>query len=85
MVDFSWDQGQATGWARDISLGGMYVQSHKQPRCGADVCVTVRFRQGATVSIPARVCRADEGGFAVEFGVIGRLEADTIGRVLAGT
>ena len=83
-VDVAWDQRQATGWARDISLGGMYVQSQQQPRCGSDVRVTVRFRHGAAVSIPARVCRSDESGFAVEFGAIGQLEADTIRRVLAG-
>jgi hypothetical protein len=84
VVDVSWDQGQATGWARDISLGGMYVQSQQPPRCGADVRVTVSFRHGVAVSIPARVCRRDEGGFAVQFGAIGQLEADTISRVLAG-
>jgi hypothetical protein len=84
MVDVSWGQMQTTGWARDISLGGMYVLSQDQPRCGADVRVAVHFRHGMVVSVPARVCRSDGVGFAVQFGAIGQLEADTIRRVLAG-
>jgi hypothetical protein len=83
-VDVSWDQGQAVGWGRDVSLGGMYVQSQQRPQAGVAVHVTVRFHGEAPVSIPARVCRSDEGGFAVQFVAVGQREADTIRRVVGG-
>jgi hypothetical protein len=82
MVDVSWAETHVRGWARDISFGGLYVQSPAQPGSGEDVTVTVRFRLGVAVSIPARVCRSDEAGFAVAFGAIGPFEAETLRRVL---
>jgi hypothetical protein len=62
----------------------MYIQSHQHPEAGADVHVTVRFRHAA-VSIPARVCRTDDAGFAVRFVALSQLVADTIRKAVEGT
>ena len=84
-VDVSWDLGRAEGWGRNISLGGMYVQSQARPDAGAKVHVTVRLRRGAPLSMPARVCRNDEGGFAVQFVAVGQLEAGTLRKLVEGS
>ncbi|MBN1606384.1 MAG: PilZ domain-containing protein [Polyangiaceae bacterium] len=84
-VQFSWDQGEASGWARDIGPQGMYVESAKQPASGAGVRMTVRFQRAPAVSIPARVCRANSEGFAVVFEKLGPNELETIRKVLGGT
>jgi hypothetical protein len=84
MVDVSWEQGQAGGWGRDISLGGMYIQGHQHPEAGADVHVTVHFRHQAALSIPAQVCRTDDAGFAVRFVALNQLVADTIRKAVEG-
>ncbi len=81
-VDFSWGQEHGLGWGRNISLGGMFVESRERPAPGVNVSLTVRFRRAPTVSIPARVCRTQEGGFAVLFDALGPREQDTIRRVV---
>ena len=83
-VEFSWDQGEASGWARDIGPEGMYVESAMQPASGTGVRLTVRFRRAPAVSIPARVCRANRDGFAVVFDQLGPKELDTIRKVVGG-
>jgi hypothetical protein len=62
----------------------MYIQSNQHPDAGADVHITVRFRHAAAVSIPARVCRTDDAGFAVRFVAVSQLVADTIRKAVEG-
>ncbi|MFC1642536.1 PilZ domain-containing protein [Myxococcota bacterium] len=82
LVDVSWEQGHGVAWGRDISLGGMYIQASRQPTHGADVHLRIRFRRSGTISVPARVCRTDDKGFAVQFLAVGQPEAEAIRKVL---
>ncbi|MFC1642952.1 PilZ domain-containing protein [Myxococcota bacterium] len=84
IVDVSWEHGHGVAWGRDISLDGLYVQSHRRPDPGADVHLRVRFRRAGSLSVSGRVCRTDETGFAVRFSAIGQVEGDTLRKVLQG-
>jgi hypothetical protein len=84
-VQFSWEGGQASGWGRDISPEGMYVESDTHPAAGAGLRITVRFQRVPAVSFPARVCRLSKDGFAVAFETLGPREIDTIKKVVGST
>lgn len=53
------------GTVRDISLGGVYVQSHEDPPLGE--FLRLQFRIGADFEISGHVCRKESTGFAVRF------------------
>ncbi len=53
------------GTVRDISLGGVYVQSHEYPPIGE--FLRLQFRIGADFEISGHVCRKENTGFAVRF------------------
>jgi hypothetical protein len=81
-VDVFWDDGCAQGWGQNIGFGGMYVQSEQCPQVGANVRLTVRFHRAPIVSIPARVCRTNDAGFAVNFEALEQAATDTIRKVV---
>ncbi len=70
------------GWGRDISLGGMYVESSQSLSPGVTVSIKVRFRRAPYVSIPARVCRSNDRGFAVHFDRLAPPEREAIQKVV---
>ncbi len=71
------------GRAKDVSLGGMYVQTPTPPRFGVELIVHVTFPGSkAAHAIPAvvRWTRAGEG-MGLQFGLLGARETHAITEV----
>ena len=81
-VDFFWDSGAASGWGHDIGMRGMYIQSEQRLEPGTAVHVTVHFRRVRPITVDARVSRADETGFAVQFVHLGGFANEVIRKVV---
>ena len=74
-----------TGQARDISVGGMYLDSSEQPPFGTQLTLVGRL-PGAKkeLRLPAVVRWAKPGGFGVQFGLLGALETHLISELMKG-
>ncbi len=73
-------QERQAGQAKDISLGGMYVETPHTPKFGAEVLVHVTLPgQKAAFALPGvvRWVRAGEG-MGIQFGLIGARETHAI-------
>ena len=81
-VDFFWESGAASGWGHDIGMHGMYIQTQQRLEPGTAVHVTVHFRRARPISVDARVSRADDNGFAVQFERLGAFANDIIRKVV---
>jgi type IV pilus assembly protein PilZ len=71
---------RTAGWARDLSVGGMYVQTAAPPPFGAELVVHITLPgQKAAFALPAvvRWTRAGEG-MGVQFGLLGARETHAI-------
>jgi type IV pilus assembly protein PilZ len=71
---------RSTGRARDISVGGMFVETPKPPPFGTELVVHLRLPgQKAAFAMPAvvRWTRAGEG-MGLQFGLIGARETHAI-------
>jgi type IV pilus assembly protein PilZ len=67
------------GRAKDISLGGMYVETARLPAFGADVIVHATLpAQKAPLAIPAVVRWTRNGGMGLQFGLLGARETHAI-------
>lgn len=71
--------------ARDISVGGMYVDAPEQPAFGTQVTLVGRL-PGAKkdLRLPAVVRWTKPGGFGVQFGLLGALETHLISELMKG-
>ena len=72
-------RGRSAGRAKDISLGGMFVETAEPPAFGADVVVHVTLPgQKAAFALPAVVRWLGGGGMGVQFGLLGARETHAI-------
>jgi Tfp pilus assembly protein PilZ len=71
--------------SKDISIGGMYVDSAETPSFGAEL-VIVALLPGAKqeVRLPAVVRWVKPGGFGVQFGLLGAVETHLISELMRG-
>lgn len=71
--------------AKDISVGGMYLDAPEQPPFGTKVTM-VGLLPGAKkeVRLPAVVRWTKPGGFGVQFGLLGALETHVISELMKG-
>jgi hypothetical protein len=70
-------------FAKDISVGGMFLQSEDAPDFGTDLII-VAMLPGAkkVVRLPAIVRWAKPNGFGVQFGLLGALETHLISELM---
>ena len=63
---------QRQGIAKDISLGGMFIETQTPAHFGADVIVTARLPGASeTFNLPGVVRWVRNGGMGVQFGLLG--------------
>ncbi len=69
--------------AKDISVGGMFLQSEHQPVFGTALTLVGRL-PGAKkdVRLPAVVRWVKPGGFGVQFGLLGAVETHLISELM---
>lgn len=70
-----------TGIGKDLSLGGMFVETETPAPFGADVLVQVRLqtpRGDQDFTLPAVVRWVRSDGMGVQFGLLGALETHAI-------
>lgn len=67
------------GVARDIAIGGMFVETSEPAAFGDEVIVRVLL-PGASdeVSLPGRVRWVRDGGMGIQFGLLGAVETHLI-------
>ena len=72
-----------TALAKDISLGGMYIEADVVPAFGAKMQIVYRLpgMQGDS-SLPAVVRWVKPGGFGIQFGLLGARETHAITTLL---
>jgi len=72
-----------TGLAKDISIGGMFVQASEVVPFGTEVTIVGRFvGTKAELRLPAIVRWAKPDGFGVQFGSLGARETHAISELL---
>ena len=70
---------QRTGIGRDISLGGMFIETTSPATFGADVIVHVDLPGvDETLALPGVVRWVRDGGMGVQFGLLGAKETHAI-------
>jgi Tfp pilus assembly protein PilZ len=70
---------QTDGLAKDISVGGMFVETTAPAAFGADVVVHVTLPgSNAAVALPGVVRWVRDGGMGVQFGLLGAKETHVI-------
>jgi len=71
--------------AKDISVGGMYLESSATPAFGTEVTMVGRLPgTKKDVRLPAVVRWTKPGGFGVQFGLLGALETHVISELMKG-
>jgi len=70
---------------KDISVGGMFLQSSELPAFGTELSIVGRL-PGAKkdVTLPAVVRWTKPGGFGVQFGLLGALETHLLSELMKG-
>jgi len=73
------DAAPILGTARDIGIGGVFIESTEQPNFGAAVVIVGRL-PGAShdVRLPGIVRWSKSNGFGVQFGLLGAQETHAI-------
>lgn len=67
------------GLAKDISVGGMFIETPTPAAFGADVIVHVTLPGGdGPVALPGVVRWVRDGGMGVQFGLLGAVETHVI-------
>lgn len=70
---------QREGIARDISIGGMFVETATPAGFGANVVIHIQFPgSDEAVAIPGVVRWVRDGGMGVQFGLLGAAITHTI-------
>jgi hypothetical protein len=77
------DGGSVAVFAKDISVGGMYLDAPEQPAFGTNVTM-VGLLPGAKkeLRLPAVVRWTKPGGFGVQFGLLGAMETHVISELM---
>ncbi len=71
------------GMARDISIGGMFIEALEILPFGAEITIVGRFPGAkAELRLPAIVRWAKPDGFGVQFGALGARETHAISELL---
>jgi hypothetical protein len=71
------------GHAKDISVGGMYIESETQVSFGTEVSIVVRLpNTKANARLPGVIRWIKPGGFGVQFGLLGARETHAISELL---
>jgi PilZ domain len=70
---------------KDISVGGMFLESSEQPPFGTSLNIVGRL-PGAKkdLTLPAVVRWTKPGGFGVQFGLLGALETHLLSELMKG-
>jgi len=72
-----------TGVARDLSLGGAFVESGTIPPFGTPVTLSLRFAaDGPELRFPGLVRWSSDRGFGMQFGLIGARETHDLIKLL---
>ncbi len=72
-----------TGMAKDISIGGMFIESTEVLPFGTDIIIVGRFPGAkAELRLPGIVRWAKPMGFGVQFGSLGARETHAISQLL---
>lgn len=71
------------GVAKDVSMGGMFIESSESPAFGTQVTIAAKLA-GADLKLPGTVRWGKPGGFGVQFGLLGARETVTIAKLLKG-
>ena len=67
------------GVIRDISMGGVFIESSDVPTFGAELSIRVRLpSQSSEVTLPGIVRWVKRDGFGVQFGLLGARETHAI-------
>ena len=67
------------GRARDISVGGMFIESETSVSFGTEVSIVLRLPGAKTdLRLPAVIRWLNPGGFGVQFGLLGARETHAI-------
>jgi PilZ domain len=67
------------GVAKNVGLGGMYIETTSAAAFGADITVRVRLPgSDQMLRLPAVVRRVEATGMGVQFGLLGALETHLI-------
>ncbi len=73
------ETGARPGIAKDIAVGGMFIETATPARFGANVIIHVELPgQDGPVSLPGVVRWVRDGGMGVQFGLLGAVETHTI-------
>jgi type IV pilus assembly protein PilZ len=68
-----------SGRAKDISIGGMFIESDAKVSFGLEVTIVLRLPGGKADSrLPGIVRWLSPGGFGVQFGLLGARETHAI-------
>jgi type IV pilus assembly protein PilZ len=74
--------GQEGGIGKDISIGGIFIETDAAAPFGAEVVVRVRFKtpsgNAQDFDLPGVVRWVRDGGMGVQFGLLGALETHAI-------
>jgi len=71
--------GQREGLAKDISVGGMFIETTSPAAFGADVIVHLELPgSSGPVALPGVVRWVRDGGMGVQFGLLGAVETHII-------
>lgn len=74
-------ESRGEGMGKDISIGGMFVETQAAAAFGSEVIVRVRLRTATgeqTFDLPGVVRWVRSGGMGVQFGLLGALETNAI-------
>ncbi|MEO6419354.1 MAG: PilZ domain-containing protein [Polyangiaceae bacterium] len=73
------DETSHRGYARDISIGGMFVEAELDVPFGANVLITLLFpKERALCALPATVRWSTAHGFGIQFKLLGVRETYAI-------
>jgi type IV pilus assembly protein PilZ len=73
-----------SGTAKDISIGGMFVESEEEVAFGDELSIVVRLPSSKQeFTLPAVVRWLAPGGFGVQFGLLGARETHAISLLFA--
>jgi hypothetical protein len=77
------DAAPLTGMAKDISIGGMFIEAAEILPFGAEISIVGRFPASkAELRLPAIVRWTKPTGFGVQFGSLGARETHAISELL---
>jgi len=75
--------GTISGMSRDISIGGMFIESETTVSFGTEISIVLRLpNTKADSRLPGTIRWLNPGGFGVQFGLLGARETHAISELL---